>query len=106
MSAQTLNVIYDTNYTSIITDGGFVNHNFVKKLWFFDLLFWPLNSKTQTNAPVKQSPANEQPPSQNVGEWESGQWNAVINQDHEIANTNISWNNVEWNSTKKKKSHY
>jgi hypothetical protein len=28
MSAQTLNIIYDTNYTSVINGGGFVENNF------------------------------------------------------------------------------
>jgi hypothetical protein len=32
MSAQTLNIIYDTNYTNIISDGGFIDHQFAKKL--------------------------------------------------------------------------
>ena len=43
MSAQSLNIIYDTNYTTIINDWGFVDNNFSankwKKPWFFDLLF-------------------------------------------------------------------
>jgi hypothetical protein len=30
MSAQTVNIIYDTNYTKIISNGGFVNHEFQK----------------------------------------------------------------------------
>ena len=45
MAAQTLNIIYDTNYTSIVPDGGFVDHPFTKKLWFWDLLFWDLSLK-------------------------------------------------------------
>ncbi len=53
MSAQTLNVIYDTNYTGIFSDGGFVNHNFpiaTKKSWFFDSLFWwPKKSENTQN---------------------------------------------------------
>jgi hypothetical protein len=32
MSAQTLNIIYDTNYVNIVANGGFVNHQFSKKL--------------------------------------------------------------------------
>jgi hypothetical protein len=31
MSAQTLNIIYDTNYTNIIMDGGFVDYHFSEK---------------------------------------------------------------------------
>ena len=49
MSAQTLNVIYDTNYTSVVKDWGFVDHQFVatnKKPWFFDSLFWNKSSWT------------------------------------------------------------
>ena len=55
MSAQTLNVIYDTNYTKIFSDGGFVNHNFPaikKKVWFFDSLFWgPKKTEDTQNKP-------------------------------------------------------
>jgi hypothetical protein len=42
MTAQTLNIIYDTNYTGIVNGGGFVDHNFptaAPKAGFFDLLF-------------------------------------------------------------------
>ena len=49
MSAQTLNVIYDTNYTSVVKDWGFVDHQFAatnKKPWFFDSLFWNKSSWT------------------------------------------------------------
>ena len=50
MSAQTLNIIYDTNYKGIIPDGGFVDNSFQwKKLWFFDLLFWDLNKKSDNS---------------------------------------------------------
>ena len=44
MSEQSLNINYDTNYTTIINDWGFVDNKFSeqkwKKPWFFDLLFW------------------------------------------------------------------
>jgi len=51
MSAQTLNIIYDTNYKGIIPDGGFVDNSFQwKKLWFFDLLFWDLNKKSDNSS--------------------------------------------------------
>ena len=47
MVTKTENIIYDTNYTNIINDGGFVNNQFeTKKPWFFDLLFWNSNKKT------------------------------------------------------------
>ena len=82
MPAQTANVIYDTNYTWIVSNWGFINHQFLdssvqvqessntqqttpqqsvqnqqsqKAPWFFDLLFWPLNwqQTTQTQQPVQ-----------------------------------------------------
>jgi hypothetical protein len=31
MVAQSLNIIYDTNYTKVVPDGGFVDHPFTKK---------------------------------------------------------------------------
>jgi hypothetical protein len=52
MSAQTLNIIYDTNYTTIVPDGGFVDHQFTKKLWFFDLLFGDLNKKSDNSKDI------------------------------------------------------
>jgi len=72
MSAQILNIIYDTNYTWVVTNWGFVDRQFSdsgaqiqnlsttqqaasqqpaqnpqsqKAPWFFDLLFWPLNAQ-------------------------------------------------------------
>ena len=78
MQAKTLNVIYDTNYTNVVSGGGFVDHQFSsvdntstdnknQESWsqpqnaenwaakkpekapgFFDLLFWPLNSAPKT----------------------------------------------------------
>ena len=56
MSAQTLNVIYDTNYTNTIPNGGFVDHEFTKKLWFFDLLFGPLGSSQPSKNKGKNAP--------------------------------------------------
>ena len=51
MSAQTMNIIYDTNYTTTINDWGFVNHDFFadnwKKPWFFNLLFWNPNNPVE-----------------------------------------------------------
>ena len=61
MSAQTLNIIYDTNYTSIINGWGFVDNQFTwKKAWFFSLLFWdlskkPEDSKNNTNSSAPSS---------------------------------------------------
>ncbi len=97
MSAQTLNVIYDTNYVNIIPDGGFIDHNFVKKPWFFDLLFWPLSSKDQT-----QQVSNSSTPSKNTEWWDTNGWIAEITQNHEIAQTEISKRTNEVPQKKKK----
>ena len=55
MSAQTLNVIYDTNYTTIVKDWGFVDHQFAnvaeKKPGFFETLFWNKSDSTNTQQP-------------------------------------------------------
>ena len=61
MSAQTKNIIYDTNYTTIINGWGFVDHSFSnpsaeKKLGIFDLLFWNLNKKPE---PQKNTSSNQ-----------------------------------------------
>ena len=66
MSAQTLNIIYDTNYTNIVSDGGFVDHNFAKKVWFFDLLFWSSKNSQQTPAPSQNNEQQAQPQDQNT----------------------------------------
>ena len=85
MSAQTLNVIYDTNYTNIFSGWGFINNNFSttekkadstptpaewnknqtntwndstqpqKAPWFFDLLFWPLGSSKKDQSQKNNS---------------------------------------------------
>ena len=63
MSAQTLNVIYDTNYTNIFSDWGYINNSFsipTKKAWFFDSLFW---GPKKTDSP------------QNNVEWDKNQIN-------------------------------
>ena len=67
MSAQTLNIIYDTNYKGIVPDGGFVDHPFQwKKLWFFDLLFWDLNKKSDNSSKDwTQDNSNKNPETQN-----------------------------------------
>ena len=82
MSAQTLNIIYDTNYTSIVPDGGFVDHQFTKKLWFFDLLFGDLskksdNSKNKWEKKESVGEANKQAQSQDTSQAsQQNQWNA------------------------------
>ena len=63
MPAQTLNIVYDTNYTNIFSGWGFVNHNFpisTEKVWFFGSLFW--GSKKNNDA-------------QNKVEWKENQTN-------------------------------
>ncbi len=64
MSAQTLNVIYDTNYTNIINGGGFVDNNFsnsdTKKGGFFSSLFWNSNSSNQQNTTPAQTQDSQQ----------------------------------------------
>ena len=81
MSAQTLNIIYDTNYTSIVPDGGFVDHQFTKKLWFFDLLFGDLskksdNSKNKWEKKESVGEANKQAQSQDTSQAsQQNQWN-------------------------------
>ena len=44
MQTKTTNIIYDTNYTTVISNGGFVNfvasQNNSNKIWFRDSLFW------------------------------------------------------------------
>ncbi len=67
MSAQTLNIIYDTDYKGIVPDGGFVDHSFQwKKLWFFDLLFWDLNKKSDNSSKEwNKDNSNKNPETQN-----------------------------------------
>ena len=71
MSAQTLNIIYDTNYTSIINGWGFVDHQFSvsesKKWWLFGSLFW-----WNSNSSNQQTTTNQQTNTQNQS---AQQWN-------------------------------
>ena len=59
MSAQTLNIIYDTNYTSVINGWGFVDNQFsnsgVKKWWFFGSLFWNSSQPKQQDNTTTQT---------------------------------------------------
>ena len=66
MSAQTLNIIYDTNYTNIISDGGFIDHQFAKKLWFFDLLFGSPKEIAQNTNPAQDNTAKDEPQKQDA----------------------------------------
>ena len=65
MTTQTTNIIYDTNYTTLIPNWGFVDHDFwtTKKWGFLDSLFWnnwKTENKTNNVAPVTTS--NESKP--------------------------------------------
>ena len=61
MVEKTLNIIYDTNYTNIIRDGGFVNHQFQpKKTWLMDSLFWWWNTQTSNATSTTNTQNKEQ----------------------------------------------
>ena len=48
MVTKTENIIYDTNYTNIVSDGGFVDNQFAtQKTWFLNLLFWSSSKKLE-----------------------------------------------------------
>lgn len=67
MPTQTLNIIYDTNYTGIIAWGGFVNYDFPtqeKKPWFFKSLFWW--SKKEWNQTTISAQLQNQENNQNI----------------------------------------
>ncbi len=62
MTTQILNVIYDTDYTSVVAWGGFVNHEFTiqtKKPSFFDSLFWWWNKKADSANQVQDANATQ-----------------------------------------------
>ena len=86
MSAQTLNIIYDTNYTSIVPDGGFVDHQFTKKLWFFDLLFGDLSKKSDNSK----------------NKWEKKESVGEINKQAQSQDTSQASQQNQWNAEKKK----
>lgn len=56
MPTKITNIVYDTNYTTVIANGGFVNYtptkSSEKKIWFRDSLFW--------TAPKKETPIEQQ----------------------------------------------
>jgi len=64
MSAQTLNIIYDTNYTNVVSDGGFVDHQFAQKVWFWDLLFWSPKDLEQKAKSAQNNTTKEEPKQQ------------------------------------------
>ena len=71
MSAQTLNIIYDTNYTNIVNGWGFVDNKFsgaeVKKSGFFSSLFGGSSSSDQQNTTTAQHQQNQQ-------QWDKAPW--------------------------------
>ena len=114
MSAQTLNVIYDTNYTSVIKNWGFIDHQFSdaniktstssntaqpqKAPWFLDLLFGPLspqpnNAATSTpqGSTNPQKTDNQQPTTKQEskpGFFDSLFWNKQSNEKKDKETTN------------------
>lgn len=76
MSAQTVNIIYDTNYTKIISNGGFVNHEFQKsewkKTWFLDSIFW--NSNKWSSEKKESTKNNTQENQQNQTTSQKSPW--------------------------------
>ena len=78
MAAQTLNIIYDTNYTNVINGWGFVDNNFsnteVKKGWFFGSLFWGSNSWSQQSTAPAQTQTQSPAQTQNQQQWDKTPW--------------------------------
>ncbi len=78
MSAQTLNIIYDTNYTSVINGGGFVENNFSgaegKKWGLFGSLFWGSNFWIQENPAPVQAQKQSSAQTQNQQQWDKAPW--------------------------------
>ena len=78
MSAQTLNIIYDTNYTGVINGGGFVENNFSgaegKKWGLFGSLFWGSNSWIQENPAPVQAQKQSSAQTQNQQQWDKAPW--------------------------------
>lgn len=66
MSSHTLNIIYDTNYTNIVSWGGFVNNNFSnstpKKVWFLDSLFWSSTNNSEKSSNLDNSSQSKKAP--------------------------------------------
>ena len=109
MSAQTLNIIYDTNYTSIINGWGFVDNQFsnseAKKWGFLGSLFGgSIPTEQQNNAPAQTQPQNQQ-------QWDKAPWffdllfgplnsNVQKNQPQQADNTaTVTQNTQEWNQS-------
>lgn len=71
MWANVSNIIYDTNYTSIINGWGFVDHQFTqsieKKSWFFDSLLKKPNTTSTQNQANQNDWAQSQPQQKSPG---------------------------------------
>ena len=77
MSDQTLNIIYDTNYTNLVPDGGFVDYQFSnKKIGFRDSLFWKPTNETnnQKNPNPDQADTQSSEPKKAPGFWDLLFW--------------------------------
>ena len=60
MPGTSLNIVYDTNYTAIIPNGGMVSYTLPpKKVWFLDSLFWS-SKTTQTPQNTDSNTSNTQ----------------------------------------------
>ena len=61
MAGKELNIVYDTNYTTMIPNGGMVFYTPKKKVWFLESLFnfW---TPSKSNEPVKNETVNTQAP--------------------------------------------
>ena len=95
MIPKTLNIIYDTNYTNIFSEGGFVNHEFSvppSKPWFFDLLFWDPN-KLKGKEKSDQNSSNNQK-TENHTTTENQQLNQPIwDKNQEVQTTQLNQTN-------------
>ena len=92
MSSKTLNIIYDTNYMSVIPGWGFVDNQFTwKKTGFFNLLFGDLNKKSEDSKNNNNLDSNP-----------SDQGN--ISQEQTISQTNSQENRQKGQESKQEKS--
>ncbi len=112
MSAQTMNIIYDTNYTSIINGWGFVDNQFsnskVKKGWFLGSLFWGSNSWSQQNPAPTQAQTQSPAQTQNQQQWGKAPWFfdllfGPLNSNPQTNNTASNTKSQDANSSKKPK---
>lgn len=97
MPTKITNIIYDTNYTTVIANGGFINftpdpNRQTKKIWFRDSLFWTTPNKQSQEQQPQTSQAPQQTETQAAEPHEKG-----------ISETN---ENLSEKSTKAKKSRF